>query len=262
MTQPLYFAHANGFPVGSYQAFLKPLSAVYALHYIPKLGHSAAYPIDNNWHSTAAEICAYIESHAIAPVVGVGHSFGSLALLQAAIQKPQLFAQIVVIEPPLVMSYGALAMYLAKLFKRADQLTPAGRTMRRRSSWQDGATLFADWRKKSLFQDFSDENLRIHIDAATVELPDGTRQLDYRVDVEAEVFRTMPTDLECLRRKLPMPATLVCAEKSDLHNPYFAKRLCKLYGMTLRQGAGGHLLPLELPEQTAALVLEILEGKS
>lgn len=258
----IYFAHANGFPVGCYQQLLDVLAVDFELSYIEKLAHNRAYPVDNNWQSSAAEMIDFIEQQCDRPVIGLGHSFGALITLQAAIKRPDLFSQIIMLDPPLMMGYGALIIYFAKLFKRMERITPAGQTSRRRQKWDSLDAAFGDLRGKKLFAGFSDEALMLYIKTATAEVENGARQLTYSVQVESDIFRTMPTNFECQRRKLPMPATLIYGTQTEVFKMNYGKRLQKLYGVKLTPSIGGHMLPLEFPLDTAASILKVINEQS
>jgi predicted alpha/beta superfamily hydrolase len=54
-------------------------------------------------------------------VIGLGHSFGSLLTLMAAYKKPQLFSQVIIMDPPFVIGSKAflvISRQLRKLYKK------------------------------------------------------------------------------------------------------------------------------------------------
>ena len=71
-------------------------------------------------------------------MIGLGHSFGSLLTLMAAYKKPQLFSQVIIMDPPFVIGPKAfLFEALQKLgSKSVDKLTPAAVTVKRRDHWK------------------------------------------------------------------------------------------------------------------------------
>ena len=105
----LHFAHANGMPSRVYDALFEPLQAVFTLVYIPVLGEdeqgNEAYPVDNHWRSLTQQVIdsvsQAVQTHGV-PVVGLGHSLGSLCTLQASYKQHELFTQVVMLDPPLI----------------------------------------------------------------------------------------------------------------------------------------------------------------
>ena len=52
----IHFAHANGFPSGTYNKLFRLLGPEYSIISIDRLGHSAKYPVDDNWVSLTGEL--------------------------------------------------------------------------------------------------------------------------------------------------------------------------------------------------------------
>lgn len=257
----LHFAHANGFPASSYRALFEQITPEYDLLYIEKMAHSPDFPLNDNWESTADEIIDNIESHSDAPVIGVGHSFGSLATLQAALKRPELFSQIVLLDPPLVMGLGCAIIYLCKKLGLMDKITPAGVSKHRRQQWPSFDEAFEYFKARSLFKRYSDDALKDYIKAATLTEQDGTLTLHYRVQIECDTFRTMPHNLECKRTRLPIPSTLIYGSESDVLRSKYAKRLNTIHGMTLVETKGGHLFPMEYPKATADALKRVIQAQ-
>lgn len=254
MKKPIIqLSHANGFPVGSYKQLLTPLAEHFNIHYIEKLGHNPQYPVNNNWHSTAEEIIKHIETNADEAVIGIGHSYGSISTLIAATKRPDLFKGIVMCEPPLVMSWGSLAIKFFKAVGLIDKYSPAGITQGRQQQFKDHDDMLSYCKSKSLFQGISDTVLMDYIQSATSEC-DGGICLNYSVDIECEVFRTMPDNLECLPVPKNISGHLLVGKDSGLIRPSFEKRLCRRYNLQAHHVNGGHLFPLQHPKKTAELL--------
>lgn len=249
----LHFAHANGFPAGSYKQLFTQLSDRFNVIALEKMTHDPAFPVTNNWGSLADELIHYLELHASEPVIGVGHSMGGMATFLAAYQRPELFSQIIILDPPLAMSYGSLAFFLAKKLGFIDKITPAGKTQYRKTQWDNRQACYANLAPKGLFKGFSEQGIWDYIDAATSTLADGRVQLHYSVKAECDIFRSVPDNIEFKRQPLVVPASLVRFETGVLQ-PCFAKRLAKLHNMDYRSVTGGHMLPLQQPESVAALI--------
>ncbi len=130
----LHFAHANGFPAGAYTKLLKSLQMDYEVIAVPMLGHHSQYPLDDNWAGLVEELIDYIEQHAHQPVIGVGHSLGSILTFLAANRRPELFSRIIMLDPPLVYGRHAFIFFLIKRLGLMKRTGIIAQTRRRRKN--------------------------------------------------------------------------------------------------------------------------------
>lgn len=259
----LHFAHANGFPAGCYRSLLGLLAPDFDIFYIEKMAHSPDFPLNDNWESTGDEIIHNIENHADNPVIGVGHSFGSLSTLQAALKRPELFSQIIILDPPLITGvFTSAFIYLLKKLGLMDKITPAGISKNRRQIWPSFDETFAYFRKRSLFKHFSDEAIKDYINSAMTVQEDGSVKLHYSVQIECDTFRTIPHNLEFKRTPLPIPSTLIYGDISHVLKLKYAKRLHKIHNMNLVPTKGTHLFPMEYPEESAKIIQQVIKNQS
>lgn len=254
----IHFAHANGFPAGTYRKMLRLLEQQYAVVAIEKLGHNPDYPIDENWQGLVRELTDHIERRADRPVIGVGHSLGGIVTFIAAYRRPQLFSRVVMLDPPLVYGPFALFVFLAKKLGLIDQVKLVSQTRKRRTRWSGREEAAAHFSAIPLFQRFDPDCLRDYIDSGTVGV-DGGVALSFDSGREASIFRTTPHNLTCLRRRLPLPGAVVVGEDSYTAGAMlrcFARR----HGMLLESFRdGSHLFPLEYPERTALFITDTIE---
>ena len=134
----IHFAHANGVPSKVYQKLFDLLADEYEMINVPLLGPDKRYPIDNHWNSLTNQVIDSIVRQAKGrPVIGLGHSLGSVLTFQAALKRPALFSQVIMLDPPLIMGKASLVFHLTKLLrpKLADQMSPASVSARRRDHW-------------------------------------------------------------------------------------------------------------------------------
>ena len=98
---PLHFAAANGYPPGAYRAFLEPFAesheVVASLH-CPLWETPPELESFSSWDVLGEDVCQLV-SQLQHPVVSVGHSMGTAAILIAAVQRPDLFKSLVLIRP-------------------------------------------------------------------------------------------------------------------------------------------------------------------
>lgn len=256
--ETLHFAHANGFPGGTYNSLLDRLRDRYNVIAIDRLGHNPQYPVNNNWTNLADELITYLENQTSDPVIGAGHSLGSLVTFIAAWKRPDLFKSIIMLDPPFVTGIWGRLFSLFKFTGLADRITPAGQSRGRKSSWAHMDEVNSYLKSKKLFQRFDSVCLSDYINHG-IEACNHGLCLSYDVDIEVEIFRTMPDNMGAYRRPLPIPGSLVYGEKSNaVHIPTLNKFTGR-HGLRLTTAPGGHLFPLEKPQETAEVLFRELD---
>lgn len=259
MTRPLLvFSHANGFPAGSYRKFLDALEPQLEVRAPDMLGHDPAYRIDDNWGSLSRELLAWIGAHADRPVFGVGHSMGAMVTFMAAHHDPSRFRGVLMLDPPIINGWPAFFFQLMKWLGRADDVTPAGKSRNRRSTWPSVQAAHDDLARKKLFASFDPQCLQDYVDAVLEPGGEGVR-LRYRVEQELAIFRTTPSNPWRYARRLAVPGVIVTGEGTVVSMPAHVARLGRWHGMPRLAVPGGHLFPLEHPLEAARIVREQLD---
>lgn len=249
---PLHFAHANGFPADTYRRLFEALQqrGFDTPLAIPQMGHQPEHPVTDGWHHLVNELCEYLERQSDSPVLGVGHSFGAVVTLMAAHQRPELFHGVVMLEPPLAMGLGGLVYRWAKTLGQVERISPAGKSRHRRQTWPDIDSAVENLAGKSLFQGIPDGTVRDYVLAATRENDKGERQLSYEVDVECEIFNTLPHHLGKLP-PCPRPGLIVRGRDSAVTRSSWTQALARRQGFKYKEMEGGHLFPLQWPDESA-----------
>ncbi|EDY85972.1 hypothetical protein GP5015_525 [gamma proteobacterium HTCC5015] len=259
MSHPIHFAHANGFPAGSYRRFFDALEAQNLARplAIPQVGHNPQYPVTNNWPLLVDELCDYIEAHSTEPVVGMGHSLGACLTLLASHKRPELFRSLVLLDPPLAMGIGGLTYGLAKMLGQVERISPAGKSKHRRQHWPNLEDAIDSMASKRLFNGVNRETVRDYIESATCDDGTGGRQLSYLVEVECAIFNTLPHNIGWLPKN-PHPGTLLRGSNSDTTRKSWAQSLARKQGFSYGETSGSHLFPMQYPERTAERIAEEL----
>ena len=107
--QIIHFAHANGFPAKTYSRLFSFLEPRFELQYLNRHGHNPDFPVTDGWHALRDELRTEIETKFTRPVIGLGHSLGGILHLLVAIEKPDLYTQIVLLDAPIRRLNGAYA---------------------------------------------------------------------------------------------------------------------------------------------------------
>jgi pimeloyl-ACP methyl ester carboxylesterase len=252
------FAHANGFPAGSYQALFNYFPKEYQVIAHEKYGHDRQYPVKDNWQPQVDELIHFVEKHLLIhkqqQVISIGHSFGGVIAFIAACQKPQLFKGLIMLDPPVITGRSALAVKLLKKIRLMDKFSPAGKAKVRRTHWPLNTDVGRLFTNRALFKNFDPRCLDDYISHGIIERNDQL-ELVFSAQVETDIFRTLPVNLTRYKNKLNIPASLIYADKTDVFPHVFFKRFIKLNKrIILKITQGGHMFPLEHPEKTAQLI--------
>ena len=253
----LHFSHANGFPASSYATFLAPLEREYRVGATAAIGTSTAYPVTERWVHLVEELIAVIErDYEGEPVIGLGHSLGGYLSFLAAARRPELFRAIVLLDAPIIGAIKGRLLGATKRFGIVDRVTPAGATRDRRSRWESREEARAHFRTRRLFRHFSDASLDDYVSGGLVEDVEGRLRLRIDPLVEYRIYRTIPHDMSRSLRALSVPAGFIGGAHSNVvRRTGLAATRSKF---VTRKVSGGHLFPLEHPQEAAQAVLEMI----
>ena len=253
----IHFCHANGFPARSYDVMLNRLANKFEISFLDMHGHHPDYPISNNWQYLVDELIDELVAVHNEPIIAIGHSMGGVLIFLAAQQRPDLFKHLILLDPPLLDSIASMMVGLAKRFKFIDKITPAGRTKGRQEIFDNHQHAFSYFSGKSLFKKADPRCLNDYIVHGTEPL-DHLLKLKYSVENEVAIYRTLPHNISF--KASIVPATMLYGECSDVVRPALLKRIKSIHFMTVKSVKGGHLFPLEFPEQTADQIQAIIEA--
>ena len=260
MSYQLHFAHANGFPSGSYRKLFSALPDNYHVHAIEKFGHSSRFPISNNWDKQALELNHYLDERLPQEqqVIAVGHSFGAVVSYLAACTRPERFKGLIMLDPPLVSGFGRHVIALAKYTPFIDKLTPASLAKTRNRRWQHSVDLVDYFANKGLFKHMDRDCIQDYVNAV-IDESGPEKVVTFDPAVEAELFRTVPHNLHRFAGKLECPATIVTGEQTNVCVPLLRNRFIKQNGLKHVTFPGGHMFPLEQPIEMAAFLVDLID---
>lgn len=268
----LHFAHANGMPSAVYAPFFAGLEQFFTIEYIPMLGASPDYPVDDHWRSLTKQVIDSVkktcQEHGVAQVVAVGHSLGAMCTLQALYREPSYFSQAVLMDPPWIYGKTSFIWHIAKTADRLpfmnnrlmDKVSPAGVSKHRRDVWDSRQEAYDTLRHKGFFKGFDERSFQGYIEHGLHERADGKLTLAIPKDSEVAVFRTNPSLYWLTPNRAPKPpVTLIIGKESVFLKRKFPQQVKARLGIDYETHKGGHMFPLEYPDSVSALVLQIIE---
>lgn len=257
----IHFAHANGVPSKTYQKLFDLLSDDYEVIYLPVMSAHKGFAVDNHWTSLVEQLVYSIETQAKGrQVIGLGHSMGALTTFLASYRSPELFSQVIMMDPPMILGKKSFIFHMAKWFspKTVDSVSPAGKSLNRRDSWPNRQAAYDQLRNKSLFKHFDETCFQAYIDHGLIDHPDGHVTLTIPVDSEVAVFRTNPSWFWLNLQPPKVPVQQLSGEDSQFIRYGFPQYLQHKVGVDYYLTKGAHMFPLEYPELTIARVKELI----
>lgn len=262
--RPVVLSYANGFPPQTYTEALRPLFAqhpVYAAHMRP-LWQPPPPPKLKNWHTFADDLLSFLDKNfkpTAFPLLGIGHSVGAVTTLYAAIKEPERFAGLVLIDPTMLPPRVLWAARLVRALGRDARFPLVQQALRRGREWPDAEAAYQYFRGKKLFVRTSDAQVRAYTESMTVTDDKGTH-LIYPPEWEAEIFRTVPTDVWRLPKHLRTPTLILRGELTDVFVKVSAERFKRLNPKPeiVTVTGAGHLIPQEKPEVVGAALQDFV----
>jgi len=175
----------------------------------------------------------------------------------AACIRPDKVKGLIMLDPPLVTGWAARFFRFAKHTRLIDSLTPAGKAKIRRTRWSTDVNLHDYFSSRGLFKNMDPRCVSDYVNAVTT-LHNGHIDLTFDADVEATLFRTVPHNLHRYAGKLACPAVLVTGDKTEVCVPKWRNPFIRANNLQHETLPGGHMFPLEHPEQVAAFVESIV----
>ncbi|MCW8108753.1 alpha/beta hydrolase [Alteromonas ponticola] len=251
----LHFAHANGFPFGSYRTLVEALPSHFRISGKEKLGHDPHWPVSDNWSYIVQELLNYLQLHSESDerVFLVGHSFGAVVSYMAACLAPAKVAGLIMLDPPLVTGWRSHLVKVLKKTPLIDKITPAGLAKTRNTQWTGSMDMVEYFSNKALFAEMDRRCVEDYVHSATKREQNAIR-LTFRHDIEAAIFRNVPDNLNTFAGKLQCPGLLVTGKDSTVCMPYMRDLFIKQNSLEHVIMSGGHMFPLEYPESTASLI--------
>ncbi|MBL8045720.1 MAG: alpha/beta hydrolase [Anaerolineales bacterium] len=258
------FAHANGYPPGTYTPLLNTLRPHFNIvtPLARPLWPNSDWRQLKDWSLLTSDLLDYLTSQTKPPIIGVGHSLGGVCLLDAALQKPELFTALVMIDPVIFRRRFICLWNTVKALGVGDRLHPLiSGTLRRRRVFASPEEMFTRYRRAPVFSRVNDEGLRAYAESLARPRADGQVELNYSPEWEAAVYRTGPLNLWPQLPTLKVPALIIYAAQSDSFTAPVIKRMRKNFPQIQLHciEESTHLVPLEKPAEVGRVTLEFLQ---
>ena len=257
----ILLAHATGFHARCWDTVARELAG----HHIVSVdlrGHGRSEkPAITNWDVFGADLAAVARELDLHEIVGVGHSMGGHAMTDAAAAESNRFRRLLLIDPVILSPDDYAAPQWDLL---GDDVHP---TARRRGHFDSPQEMIDRFESRQPYRQFHPQALRDYCTHGLLPSPDGRGfELACPPKVEASIYATSRSNgsvLEhagsiaqpvlVLRAKRPPPDRELMDFSSSPTWPGLAAQFPA--GREIHLAERSHFIPMETPDEVAALIL-------
>lgn len=245
----LQLLHANAYTPECYQKFLAPLTdsfTVKAFRQRPLWQAESASQL-GHWSLFADDLISMMDTAGQKQVIGLGHSLGGIATWLASIKRPDLFSQIILIDPVILPEKMVKMTKWVPFWIQKRKVPLIKIASNRRDQWPSRDEVRSHLGSKKVFQRFDPEVFEDFVNHGIVDRNDHVT-LAYPREWEARVYATAP-NLWKIMPQTVVPTHIIKAQYSDVITNH-------TWGETQEQTKNasfyemnnvGHLIPFEKP---------------
>ncbi|MCB1744000.1 MAG: alpha/beta hydrolase [Gammaproteobacteria bacterium] len=259
----LLFVHATGYHGRVWDRIAEAFPDLHVLA-LEQRGHgrSEKRRIDN-WQVFGADLAGFVAALGLERVIGIGHSVGGHALVDAA-AKSEAFARLILLDPTIL---EPRAYRSPEPLEFADGVHPVARRKQHFASAEEMAQRLL---QKGAYHLFEPRILRDYCEHGLERLADGGYRLLCPPEVEASVYMNARSNggvhdsvgrirqpVLILRARLPPPVRAPMDFSSSPTWPALVHRFA--HGREIHLADCSHLIPMQMPDKVIAAIREAVE---
>lgn len=256
----LVFAHANGFPPGTYRLLLEELGRAFSVASFaarPLWPGSSPQSV-GSWHDLARDLGAELDRRGVRGALGVGHSLGSVLNLIAGAADPNRFTALALVDPVIFTGFRALGWGAFRGLGLGRRLPLVRGALRRREVFPSFEDVRAAYAGKSVFASWDPNVFVDYVRAGFAPAGTGEVRLTYPKAWEARIFETTPANVWRELEAFSEPILVIRGAASDTFSAAAAARMRReVSGVRVVEFAGAsHFIPMEEPLAVAGLITD------
>lgn len=245
-----------------YQPFLEPLFKDYNVWApdLPGHGDSRWNGRIEAWMDLANYYVAHLEKNPPEkPMIAMGHSIGGIVIMLMAIQRPDWFKKIILLDPVMLPKRILSVIRVLKFLSLTHTIPLAKAANRRKNHFQDRKAARNHYAKKKIFSLWEPQFLDAYVETCLHADEQGGLQLSCAPQLESSIYQSIPLNVWRLPKRLLVPALFIIGDFSDTVNGHGFKRLKKSRGNHIvKSVVAGHLFPFEKPTESMAIIKDYL----
>ncbi|MDD5711587.1 MAG: alpha/beta hydrolase [Smithellaceae bacterium] len=249
----IVFLHATGFLPWLWHPIARTLRTNHQIVAPYFCDHRETEPEEGglSWMVMAKDMADLCENLSLRKPLLVGHSMGATVLTMACAAYGLDARGLILIEPIF------LPQELYQLEPRVEYHPLASKSIKRTNYWSDEAAAMEYLRSRSLFQKWDEEMLRLYIAFGMRPGETGGLELVCSPRREASLFMGgMHYDPWPLLPKVSCPVLILEGEESENRSYIDLKKAVSLFPRAEYRlvAEAGHLIPMEKPQEIAAII--------
>ena len=259
------FAHATGFHARCWDQVIRHLGDHHVIA-VDQRGHGRSEKTEiTHWGVFGRDLAAFVRALDLRDLVGVGHSMGGHAMTEAAAACSDRFRRLVLVDPVIVSPDDYRdGQWIAGLDQ---QMHP---TAKRKRHFKSAEEMFERFKHREPYAVFHPEALRDYCQYGLLPAEDGHGLvLACAPATEAGIYMTSRTNGGVYEsvRALEVPVLVLRAKEPPAERSVMDFSSSPTWPGLVREFRRGreiyfadrtHFLPMEIPDQVAALILEEL----
>lgn len=254
----IVFMHATGFLPWLWLPVVRHLTDSYRIVAPYFCDHRDADPEQGgfSWMLLARDLTRFCECLDIESPYMVGHSMGGAVMSIAGGKFGMDIRKMVLIEPIF------LPREVYNIEMRVEEHPLAGKSINRRNFWHDAADAKAYLKSKRLFASWDEEMLDLYVQYGMTDSGFGGLELACHPRKEAALFMgSMRFDPWPVLSQIKCPVLVLEGEHTENKGFIDQEKAARAFadGKYQLVKDAGHLIPMEKPEETAAIIRDFFE---
>lgn len=255
-------AHATGFHARCWDPVVEHLHGLHVVA-LDQRGHgrSQKTPIPH-WNVFGRDLAAFVRALDLTEVLGVGHSMGGHAMVDAAAARPDPFRRLVLIDPVIAApgEYGGGGWTITSLGGKPHP------TARRKRRFASPEAMVERFRDRLPYRAFRPDALRAYCEHGLLPAEDGDGfELACPPEIEASIYMTSRTNAAVHEsiRALDLPVLVVRAKRPPARRDVMDFSSSPTWpglvdefrnAREIHLADHTHFLPMEIPERVAGWI--------
>lgn len=266
----IHLLHGTGFSAMTLAAMASQLPQDWSIWLTDVPGHGGStQPTSKmpDWQKMANTVAdaLYLQANVKenGPLIGVGHSMGGVLTLLAAVKYPDLFSEIILLDPVLFKTEMIIAQQLMRATGTWRQRALVKAVTNRTATWPNLTAMKESIAGKPFYKAWHPQVIHDYCQYSTNVNHNNAVQLSCHPSWEASIFGSYPKGLWRAIYDIEIQVEILIANKSYFFIPKAVKRAAKINkAIQWRRFGNYHCFPMEQPLESAKIITDFINRGS